>query len=244
MFHNAFPYQPTNPWLPASVVFITILFVCSRVLAQESQEDDEIIDIQVGSQDELANRQQAEALNNQGYKQLEAERYAEAESLLRRALSLDSTSQLYYENLARSLGGQQKTAQVVNVYARAQQQFPDVSDLYYYQGDALQKLKRYEEARIAYTKAIALTDKNPGTQLLHLYYFNRGNTYLKQRQYSEARQDYDQAIETNEFHYGSYANRGFARYNLEDQSGACTDWHKAKEAGYAAAQQYLTKYCL
>ena len=158
-------------------------------------------------------------------------------------LALDSTSQLYYENLARSLGGQQKIEQVAVVYARAQRQFPDVSDLYYYRADALQKLKRYEAARQVYTRAIALADQNPGTQLRHLYYFNRGNTYLKERKYDAARQDYDQALRINEFHYGSYANRGFARYNLKDKEGACADWHQAQEAGYEAAQQYLTKYC-
>ena len=204
MLYKTFPNQPVGLRSLAGVILIAVLFLCFPLLAQETQDSNEVIDIQVDSQDELAVRQQAEALNNEGYERLAAEQYAEAETLFRRALSLDSTSQLYYENLARSLGGQQKIEQVVEVYARAQQQFPDVSDLYYYQGDALQKLKKYEEARSAYTKAIALLDKNSNTQLQHLYYFNRGNTYLKQRAYADAQQDYDRAIEINEFHYGSF----------------------------------------
>lgn len=218
-----------------------VLLVCSQAFCQEPEDD--IVDIQVNSMEELAARQQAEELNNQGYNQLEAEQYRKAESLFRQALALDSTSQLYYENLARSLGGRQKIEEVVAVYGRAQQQFPKVSDLYYYQADALQKLKRYEDARKNYTQAIALSKKNPDTQLRHLYYFNRGNTYLKEGNYAAARQDYDQALAINEFHYGSYANRGFARYKLKDQPGACADWRKALESGYQAAQRYLTKYC-
>ena len=206
-------------------------------------QDDDVVDIRVNSQAELDARLQAETVNNQGYEQLEAEQYKAAESSFRQALALDSSNQMYYENLARALGKQQKTEQVVAVYDRAQRQFPEVSDLYYYRADALQKLERYEAARQDYTQAINLLDKNPDTPLQHLYYFNRGNTYLKQRNYTAARQDYDQALRINDFHYGSYANRGFARYNLGDKSGACADWRKAEEAGYEAAQDYLSKFC-
>ncbi len=233
--------------LPIKVRLICLTFSSSLLLASPQtfcqEPEDEIIDIQVNSITELEARRQAEALNNQGYEQLEAEYYREAESLFRQALAMDSTSLLYYENLARSLGGQQKIKEVVETYRRAQRQFPDASDLYYYQADALQKLKRYEAAREGYTQAIVLSKKNPETQLQHLYYFNRGNTYLKEGDYAAARQDYDEALRINEFHYGSYANRGFARYKLNDQPGACTDWHKALESGYDMARQYLTKYC-
>ena len=227
----------------ASVAFVIVLFIHPWAMSQAPQDDDETVDIQVNSQDELVARQQAEALNNRGYELLEAGQYAEAEQLFRRSLRLDSTSQSYFENLARSLGGQQKIKQVVEVYTRAQRQFPQVADLYYYRGDALQKLQQYDAARKDYTKALALADENPDTQLRHLYYFNRGNTYLKQRDYAAARQDYDRALQINEFHFASYANRGFARFNLKDKPGACDDWHRALEAGYEAAQQYLTKYC-
>ena len=213
------------------------------LMSLSSYGQDNTADIHINSSAELAARQEAESLNNQGYEQLEAKQYATAEALFRQALELDSTSLLYYENLARSLGEQQKTAQVVTVYDRAQQQFPEVSDLYYYRADAKQKLAQYEAAREDYTQAIALIDQNPGSLLQHLYYFNRGNTYLKQRDYAAALRDYDQAVRINEFHYGSYANRGFARYNLNDKAGACADWRKAQEAGYEAAKTYLAKFC-
>ena len=225
------------------IVLLLALFVGSTSFGQTPETEDNIIDIQVNSTEELAARSQAEDLNNEGYALLEAEQYASAEPYFRRALKLDSTILSYYENLARALGGQQHSEAVAAVYARAQRQFPDEADLYYYHGDALQKLERYEEARQEYNRAIAVSEQHPGTQLQHLYYFNRGNTYLKQRDYAAARQDYDAALRINEFHYPSYANRGFARYNLKDRPGACTDWQRAKEAGYEAAQQYLSKYC-
>ncbi len=213
------------------------------IFAQTPSAEDDIIDIRVDSEEELAARGQAEKTNNDGYVLLEAEQYAAAEPYFRRALALDSTNVAYYENLARALGGQQRPEVVALVYARAQRQFPDDPDLHYYRGDALQKLKRYEEARQEYDQAIAVSQQHPGTQLQHLYYFNRGNSYLKQRNYAAARQDYDEALRINAYHYASYANRGFARYNLKDQAGACADWQQAKEAGYSAAQQYLSKYC-
>lgn len=227
-----------------SIILLLSLAVYQPVFCQTTEtEDDDIVDLSVSSEAELADRRQAETLSNQGYELLEAERFVEAERLFRRALALDSTSQMYYENLARALGGQQNAEAVAAVYARAQRQFPNDSDLYYYRGDALQKLKRYEKARQEYDQAIAVQEDHPGTQLLHLYYFNRGNTYLKERNYEAACQDYDQALQVNDFHYASYANRGFARYNLRDKKGACADWHKAQEAGYEAAQSYLSKYC-
>lgn len=220
-----------------------MLFTGQATFGQTPETEDDIIDIQINSTEELAVRGQAEDLNNEGYALLEAEQYVSAEPYFRRALAIDSSNQAYYENLARALGGQQQPEKVAAVYARAQRQFPDDADLHYYRGDALQKLKRYEEARQEYDRAIAMSEKYPGTQLQHLYYFNRGNTYLKQRNYAAARQDYDEALRINEYHYASYANRGFARYNLKDQAGACADWQQAIEAGYSAAQQYLSKYC-
>ena len=223
------------------IFLLVLLFPVSAILGQAP--DEEVVDIRVNSQAELLARQQAESLNNEGYEYLEAEQYAAAEDLFRQALALDSSSQLYYENLARSLGGQQKIAQVVTVYSQAQRQFPEVSDLYYYRADALQKLKQYKAARDDYSRAIALASSHPDTQLLHLYFFNRGNTYLKQHNYAAAQQDYDQALRINGYHYGSYANRGFARFNLKDKEGACADWLKAQEAGYEEAHQYLAKYC-
>ncbi len=225
------------------IVLLSILFTGYATFGQSPTADDNIINIRIDSEEELAARSNAERLNNEGYTLLEAEQYASAEPYFRRALSVDASNMAYYENLARALGGQQRYGDVATVYARAQRQFPEVSDLPYYRGDALQKLERYEEARQQYDRAIAVSRKHPGTQLQHLYYFNRGNTYLKQRNYAAARQDYDEAVQINEFHYPSYANRGFARYNLKDKAGACADWQQAKEAGYAAAQQYLTKYC-
>jgi tetratricopeptide (TPR) repeat protein len=226
-----------------AIISLSILFTGYATFGQNPSAEEDIIDIRIDSEEELAARSNAENLNNDGYNLLEAEQYASAEPYFRRALSLDSTNVAYYENLARALGGQQHYEAVAAVYARAQRQFPEDADLPYYRGDALQKLKRYEEARQEYDRAISVSRKHPGTQLQHLYYFNRGNTHLKQRNYAAARQDYDEAVQINEFHYPSYANRGFARYNLKDKAGACADWQRAKEAGYAAAQQYITKYC-
>ncbi len=225
------------------IVLLIILFTGQIAFGQTPEAEDDTVDIQVNSTEELAARSQAEDLNNDGYALLEAEQYTLAEPYFRRALAIDSSNVAYYENLARALGGQQRTEAVVAVYAGAQCQFPDDPDLHYYRGDALQKLERYEAARQEYDQAIAVSQQHPGTQLKHLYYFNRGNTHLKQRNYAAARQDYDEALRFNEYHYASYANRGFSRYNPKDQVGACADWQQAKEAGYSAAQNYLSKYC-
>lgn len=225
------------------IVLLLMLLTGYATFGQSPETEDDIVDIRVNSMEELAERGQAENLNNEGYTLLEAEQYATAAPYFRRALAVDSTNLAYYENLARALGGLSRLEAVVAVYARAQRQFPEDADLHYYRGDALQKLARYEEARQEYDRALAVSEQHPGTQLLHLYYFNRGNTYLKQRNYAAARQDYDEALRINAYHYASYANRGFARYNLKDEAGACTDWKQAIEAGYSAAQQYLSKYC-
>ena len=39
------------------------------------------------------------------------------------------------------------------------------------------------------------------------------------------------------------SNRGFAKKELGDKSGACKDWEKAIEFGFKQAQQFINDNC-
>ena len=67
----------SHPHVEAGLFYLALVSIILLVtpLAFCQEPEDEIVDIQVNSMEELKARQRAEALNNQGYEQLEAEHY-------------------------------------------------------------------------------------------------------------------------------------------------------------------------
>lgn len=73
-------------------------------------------------------------------------------------------------------------------------------------------------------------------------YANLGYARLSLKDYKGAIQAFDSAIEfqPNQF---VYFNRGLAKVNSGDKTGACLDFNKAKELGNLSADTAIKKYC-
>ena len=54
---------------------------------------------------------------------------------------------------------------------------------------------------------------------------------------------YDKAIALNPNNGLSYYNRGIAKLNLSDKTGACPDFKKASQLGYKKAEESISKFC-
>lgn len=214
------------------VLTALLIFLGSLAIAQDKEDEDEIIDIDF----------EANQWNSEGYQLMMDGKYALAKDLFWKAIQKDPKVTYYYENLANACSESGDQEGLLKCYAAAKKSLPGEPDIFYYSGDALQNNKQYPEAIADYTQAITLT-KNKPTDLLHLYYFNRGNSWLKLRNYQKAKDDYDHALTLQPYHQASYANRGMANYNLKNSKGACADWQKAYELGYTNAAQYQKKFC-
>ena len=73
-------------------------------------------------------------------------------------------------------------------------------------------------------------------------YYWIGNYYNNKRKYKKAIEYYSKAIEINPGFADAYANRGYAKNNLKDKTGACKDWKKARKLGKNNLDNYL-KWC-
>ena len=73
-------------------------------------------------------------------------------------------------------------------------------------------------------------------------YFNLGKSKIP-FDYEGAIPYLTKAIELDPNYALAYSHRGDAKYALSDIDGACLDWSKAVELGYADAYEYIKKYC-
>lgn len=97
------------------------------------------------------------------------------------------------------------------------------------------KAKSYNEAVVAYTKAIELAP------VYALAYNGRGAAYHNLKQYREAVRDYSKAIELAPAYALAYHNRGLAYYSLERYENAMRDYNKAIELAPAFAAAYRNR---
>lgn len=96
---------------------------------------------------------------------------------------------------------------------------------------------RMKESQCDLDKSIAMNPAYSET------YYNRGNLYYAQGNYQKAIMDYSMAIKLKPDHIKAYNNRAVAKYDLKDNSGACSDWLAAKQLGDPGAENALTTYC-
>jgi tetratricopeptide (TPR) repeat protein len=74
-------------------------------------------------------------------------------------------------------------------------------------------------------------------------FVNRGIAYRSLGMDSRALDDFNEAISRVPDGL-AFFNRGALYYfNFSDTLSACRDWQKAKEAGFAGADEVLLKYC-
>ena len=217
-------------------VFITIILWMIFV-AVNAQDEENIIDVSIEYDREAAN------YNDRGFRLMQDKNFSEAKIWFEKAIEIDKTNITYFENLGITLKKMKDFEGMLENYELAATYFPEEPDLYYYRGDALQELERYDEALKAYNKAIEVSGDDDEVEYLYLYYFNRGNTFLKMKRFKEALKDFNRTIELEPFYHGAFNNRGYAKFNLQDKKGACFDWDKALELGNKTVSKYIVKYC-
>ena len=120
---------------------------------------------------------------------------------------------------------------VVDVYTKAIGLNSGLAAAYNNRGNAMGRLRLYEEAIADYDQAIKL-DQNDA-----ISYHNRGGAKNKLRLYEEAIADYDQAIELDQNNAVFYHNRGGAKKDLGRYEEAIADYSQAIKLNptYAAA---------
>jgi len=106
--------------------------------------------------------------------------------------------------------------------------------------NAYYDLQDYTPSLIDYTNAIKIKDNDP------MAYALRGGVYFVIKNYEMAIADFTKMIELDEKHsaYG-YFMRGLSKSVLpvEDVSGACADFKRAKELGWVMDVKGLNEYC-
>ena len=102
-------------------------------------------------------------------------------------------------------------------------------------GFSLANSKRYEEAIMAYTKAL---DINPRDARAYMVYNNRGLAWAKKGNYDRAIADYNRALEINPRFAEVYTNRGLAWYGKGNYDRAIADFNRALEINPRYAEAY------
>lgn len=166
---------------------------------------------------------------------LEGQRkFAEAETIYRKAIALDNKIAEIHFNLGVVLGNLGKTEEAIQCYRRATALKPDLAPAYFNLGIALQQLDRLDEALAAYRKAVAL---EAGFYEAH---GNLGAVLQQQGKLEEAIASYQKAIAIYPDARG-YFNLGTALRNHGLLEDAIKSFERALEINpnYAEAHSNL-----
>jgi len=114
---------------------------------------------------------------------------------------------------------------------------PQFADAYFNRGIVYAKIGKYDSAFDDFNKAIKLNPQYADA------YSNRGIVYALIGKYDRAIDDFNKLIELKPYYSEAYFNRGFAKFYLNDKTGACNDWLLAQQYGYEQAAAAFEKYC-
>ena len=95
----------------------------------------------------------------------------------------------------------------------------------------------YKAAISYYTQSLAMDKFNAGV------YFNRASAYYNMTEYAPALADFTRVINLNPQDIKAYILRGFCKYHLGDQAGACADWDHAGGQHCYDACELIDEYC-
>jgi tetratricopeptide (TPR) repeat protein len=151
---------------------------------------------------------QADALHLLGVTFLK-ERPGEAESLIRRAISSDRRSSLYYSNLGVALRNQQRFEEALAMYDKALRRKPDYLDAHVNRGLTLLALRRPLDAIAAFGAALTLKSDFPAALKF------RGDVLHDLRRWDEAVADYDRLLAITPGDASALNNRGLALLELK-----------------------------
>lgn len=110
------------------------------------------------------NKEQAEALKNEGNKYLASGKPAQARDCYEEAIQLDSSNPVFYSNLAAALTALGEYEEAVQASQTAVELDPEYAKAWSRLGTALKQLGRREEALEAYQQCLLLDPSNDQTQ--------------------------------------------------------------------------------
>lgn len=156
-----------------------------------------------------------------------------------RAVELDANYAEPYFNLAKTYRRHpyMMIDKAIYYYSKAIQVDNTYFQAYYYRAHCYFDNKQYYDAINDLTFYIKNKPK------MCVAYILRGNCYYELKNYKEALNNYDMAINISPNGHSYYYDRGFAKLNLLDLQGACSDFQQSAILGFAPAKDALNKYC-
>ncbi len=107
---------------------------------------------------------------------------------------------------------------------------------YIKEGNEMERNSEFSKAQDLYQKAIDAEPSNP------VAWFFLGNSKRNMGMTKESIADYSKAIELDSMFADAYANRGDAKFSLNDRDGSCKDYLKAQSLGKENLDE-KTKWC-
>ncbi|GEM_PF-2495591 len=152
------------------------------------------------------------------------------------ALHLDSTQIDYYLLKAKanlSAGKQQQAIADVGLLISI---MPDAPTLFL-SGEIYAEAGEWQLAIKAFNKCIAMEPYNP------VYFIARGDAYLKTEVFNFAEKDFSFVLDFEPNSGELYFKRAIARLGMKNREDACSDFNKAYNLNYVAADEYIKNYC-
>lgn len=124
------------------------------------------------------------------------------------------------------------------------EKFPNVLSVRYNLANTYQNLEQYTQAVAEYNIAEKLSVEQDNDYFLQFINSNRGACRLKGNlELDKAILDFTAVILLNEENPVPYYNRAICQFKLKQYEFACSDWKRASDLNYAAAGNYVDKYC-
>jgi tetratricopeptide (TPR) repeat protein len=150
----------------------------------------------------------------------------------------------YYHGIGDNLFMEKKYQQSIEQYARAIKLNPKDALAWYQTGICYEMMvpPDLQEAITSYNAAIMVKTNDPA------YYYRRGSVKYELKRYAVAIPDFDRVIamnapNTKAQYLSSLYFRGKSKFFLKNLDGACADFKKAADAGYAPAKKDYGVYC-
>lgn len=150
----------------------------------------------------------------------------------------------YYLFLGNQFYQQSDYPQAVEVYDKCINLEPQVSELYFFRGNAKAEMRNYEKAIRDYNLAIHFKNRpvlnmptnvrvvlNP---ILSMIFFNRGNIKAELNDYEGALDDYSEVLQLGPEHRDTFFNRANIQALLHKFEDAIDDYNEAIRFGFPA----------
>ncbi|HYT44631.1 MAG TPA: tetratricopeptide repeat protein [Methylomirabilota bacterium] len=165
--------------------------------------------------------------------------YASALTAFEQAISLDATIAIAYEGKARAFFGTSwwgKEKEILEIFEQAIFLAPKNESVYIGQGEAFMRFAHYNDALVAYEKAIEVAPfPNYGA------YRGREEALIRLQRYEDALATCELSIQKFPNNNGySYCNKGEALYKLKRYQEALAAYNKAFSLGIKSAPCYVT----